>query len=71
MNFRGNLLGVAFQPGNPTRGYAVGEQGVLLSYGKTWTQEPESSIPAASPRRQLHLDRLLWLAGDRRLPQAP
>ncbi len=45
VNFRGNLLGVAFQPGNPTRGYAVGEQGVLLSYGKTWTQEPESSIP--------------------------
>jgi hypothetical protein len=45
-NFRGNLLGVAFEPGNPTRGYAVGEQGVLLSYGKTWTQEPEAAIPA-------------------------
>ena len=47
-NFRGNLLGVAFQPGNPTRGYAVGEQGVLLSYGKTWTQEPEEAIPPAA-----------------------
>ena len=26
--------------------YAVGQQGVLLRYGKTWTQEPESSIAA-------------------------
>jgi hypothetical protein len=38
-NFRGNLLGVAFDPNNPARGYAVGEGGVLLGYGKTWTQE--------------------------------
>jgi hypothetical protein len=38
-NFRGNLLGVAFDPNNPDRGYAVGQGGVLLSYGKTWTQE--------------------------------
>jgi hypothetical protein len=38
-NFRGNLLGVAFDPNNPTRGYAVGQQGVLLRYGKSWTQE--------------------------------
>ncbi len=46
LNFRGNLLGIAFDPGNPSRAYAVGEQGVLLRYGKTWTQEPESAIPA-------------------------
>jgi hypothetical protein len=38
-NFRGNLLGVAFDPSNPDRGYAVGQGGVLLGYGKTWTQE--------------------------------
>ena len=38
-NFRGNLLGIAFDPNNPSRGYAVGQQGVLLRYGKTWTQE--------------------------------
>lgn len=38
-NFRGNLLGVAFDPNNPARGYAVGSGGVLLRYGKTWTQE--------------------------------
>jgi len=44
-NFRGNLLGVAFDPNDPARGYAVGEGGVLLSYGKTWSQEPQSSLP--------------------------
>jgi hypothetical protein len=51
-NFRGNLLGIAFDEGEPSRGYAVGQGGVLLSYGKTWTQEatcasgvPEPCLP--------------------------
>ena len=44
LNFRGNLLGIAFDPDNPARGYAVGRDavgqgGVLLRYGKTWTEE--------------------------------
>jgi hypothetical protein len=44
INFRGNLVGVAFDPNNPARGYAVGTTevglgGVLLRYGKTWTEE--------------------------------
>ncbi len=44
INFRGNLLGVAFDPSNPARGYAIGttvigEGGVLLRYGKSWTEE--------------------------------
>lgn len=39
LNFRGNLLGIAFDPNEPSRGYAVGQQGILLRYGKTWTQE--------------------------------
>jgi hypothetical protein len=43
-NFRGNLMGIAFDPNNPARGYAVGESGVLLSYGKSWTQE--QGLPA-------------------------
>ncbi|HYV16722.1 MAG TPA: hypothetical protein VE972_11960 [Conexibacter sp.] len=38
--FDGNLMGVAFDPGDSQRGYAVGRDGVLLVYGKTWTQEP-------------------------------
>ena len=37
---RGNFTGIAFQPGEPSRGYAVGKQGLLLSYGRRWTQEP-------------------------------
>jgi hypothetical protein len=46
VNFRGNLLGIAFQPDEPARGYAVGESGVLLRYGKSWTQEPPEALPA-------------------------
>jgi hypothetical protein len=38
-NFRANLLGVAFDPNDPSRGYAVGQGGVLLRYGKSWTQD--------------------------------
>ena len=45
VNFRGNLMGVAFDPNNSSRGYAVGESGVLLRYGKSWTQE--TSLPPA------------------------
>jgi hypothetical protein len=41
VNFRGNLMGIAFDPNEPERGYAVGQGGVLLRYGKTWTQEGE------------------------------
>jgi len=40
LGFDGNLLGVAFDPTDPSRGYAVGRQGVLLRYDKTWTEEP-------------------------------
>jgi len=45
LNFRGNLLSIGFDPSNSARGYAVGQNGVLLDYGKTWTQEPEEGIP--------------------------
>jgi hypothetical protein len=39
--FQGNLLGIAFAPGNPGLGYAVGLGGTLLRYGKSWQQEEE------------------------------
>ncbi len=44
IDFRANLVGIAFDPNEPTRGYAIGTQavgqgGVLLRYGKTWTEE--------------------------------
>lgn len=53
VNLRANLLGIAFAPGQPTRGYVVGQSGALMRYGKTWTQEatcaagvPQPCLPA-------------------------
>lgn len=40
LGFSGHLNGIAFSPSNPAVGYAVGKQGVLLSYDKTWEQLP-------------------------------
>jgi hypothetical protein len=34
-----DLMGIAFDPGDPALGYAVGLGGVLWRYDKTWTQE--------------------------------
>ncbi|HXC45724.1 MAG TPA: hypothetical protein VNU24_03895 [Solirubrobacteraceae bacterium] len=39
--FQGNLDGIAFDPSEPALGYAVGQSGVLLKYGKSWAQEEE------------------------------
>jgi len=39
--FQGNLDGIAFDPSDSALGYAVGQSGVLLKYGKSWTQEEE------------------------------
>ncbi|MBJ7473202.1 MAG: hypothetical protein JHD16_17985, partial [Solirubrobacteraceae bacterium] len=39
LDFDGNLVSVAFSPSDPFRGYAVGDAGVMLRYGKTWEQE--------------------------------
>lgn len=43
---RGNFTGIAFDPAGPARGYAVGKQGLLLGYGRQWTQE---SLPPTIP----------------------
>ncbi len=37
---RATCTGVAFDPADPSRGYAVGKSGVLLRYGKSWDQDP-------------------------------
>jgi hypothetical protein len=49
LNFQGNLLGIAFDPANPARGYAVGQSGVLLRYGKSWQQEQMPAEPPCTP----------------------
>jgi hypothetical protein len=44
-----NFTGIAFDPGRPERGYAIGKQGVLLGYGREWVQEtlpPEMNAEA-------------------------
>jgi len=38
--FLPNFTGIAFAPGDPARGYAIGQQGTLLAFGKSWEQEP-------------------------------
>jgi Transglycosylase SLT domain len=39
LGFHANLTAIAFSPTNPAVGYAVGKQGTLLAYDKTWTQQ--------------------------------
>ncbi|HTB49897.1 MAG TPA: hypothetical protein VK701_02895 [Solirubrobacteraceae bacterium] len=39
-NFVGQLTAIAFSGVDPNVGYAVGRQGVLLHFGKSWEQEP-------------------------------
>jgi hypothetical protein len=43
---RANFTAIAFDPSEPSRGYAVGKQGLLLAYGRQWTQE---QLPAGVP----------------------
>ena len=39
LDFHANLMAIAFSPSEPAVGYAVGKQGALLGYDKTWTQQ--------------------------------
>jgi hypothetical protein len=43
---RANFTGVAFDPARPSRGYAVGKQGLLLAYGREWKPE---ALPIGVP----------------------
>jgi hypothetical protein len=47
---RANFTAIAFDPSEPSRGYAVGKQGLLLAYGRQWAQEqlPEGVDPEAN-----------------------
>jgi hypothetical protein len=40
LGMHANLMAIAFSPLDPSVGYAVGKQGALLAYDKTWTQQP-------------------------------
>ena len=43
---RGNFTAIAFDPDKPSRGFAVGKQGLLLRFGRQWTQD---KLPAGVP----------------------
>jgi hypothetical protein len=45
-----NFTAIAFDPRDPSRGYAVGKQGLLLRYSRTWTREqlPPEVPPGAN-----------------------
>lgn len=40
LDFDRHLMGIAFDPANPDRGYAVGKDGALLGYEKSWEPQP-------------------------------
>jgi hypothetical protein len=48
IGFEGNLTGIAFDPADPSRGFAVGKDGALLRYGKSWEQD---ALPAGFSAR--------------------
>ena len=52
-NFIGNLQAIAFEPGHPGVGYAVGRQGVLMKFGKTWEQI--STVEQESLEKELNV----------------
>jgi hypothetical protein len=48
LGLHANLTAIAFSPTDPAVGYAVGKQGTLLAYDKTWTQQaPPPGLEAA------------------------
>jgi hypothetical protein len=50
LNFHANLTAIAFSSLNPALGYAVGKQGALLAYDKTWTRQ---ALPAGLEQANL------------------
>ena len=59
-NFRGNLTAIAFESGNPQVGFAVGKQGVLLKYGKSWEEISKQSVKREAKRLEQELGVEEW-----------
>ena len=70
LNFRGDLLGIAFDPANSARGYAVGAGRGAAPLRQVLGAGTRRSNSPRSAGRELHLDRVRGLGGDRRLSQA-
>jgi hypothetical protein len=59
LNFIGNLTAIAFSASEPQLGYAVGKQGVLLKYGKSWEQ-----VPLPAELRQANFTSVAFAGGE-------
>jgi hypothetical protein len=57
---RGNFTAIGFDPNEPARGYAIGQQGLLLGYGNQWTQEP----PPAGISPEANFTSLAFAGGE-------
>jgi hypothetical protein len=58
-SFVANLTAIAFSPSEPQLGYAVGKQGTLLRYGKTWEQ-----VPLPAELQQVNFTSVAFAGGE-------
>ncbi|MBJ7457957.1 MAG: hypothetical protein JHD02_02085 [Thermoleophilaceae bacterium] len=49
LGFTEKLTGIAFDPSNPSEGYAIGRNGTILHYGKSWAKVCFSTNQPADP----------------------
>jgi hypothetical protein len=59
-NFKGNLTAIAFDENNPQLGFAVGKQGVLLKYGKSWEEISKQIVKREAKRLEQELGTEEW-----------
>ncbi len=59
-NFRGNLTAIAFDASDPQLGFAVGKQGTLLKYGKSWEEISKQVVKREAKRLEQELGTEEW-----------
>lgn len=59
-NFKGNLTAIAFDSSDPQLGFAVGKQGALLKYGKSWEEISKQIVKRESKRLEQELGAEEW-----------
>ncbi|MCL2768481.1 MAG: hypothetical protein FWD42_00015 [Solirubrobacterales bacterium] len=59
-NFIGNLTAIAFAPSEPSLGFAVGKEGALLRYGKSWEEITQQAVKHEAKRLEGELGTEEW-----------
>lgn len=59
-NFYGNLTAIAFDASNPQLGFAVGKEGALLKYGKSWEEITKQVVKKEARRIEGELKAEEW-----------